>query len=284
MAARHAVPVAHRVPSNDAARHKTMMTRRQTSAAVMTISGGAGGTIAIMTPRSPRLAVGVAGVVLAVALALSGCDALGKLGTAAHYPAATSYTIGGRVTTVVIDAGSGSVDVTGTGRSTVGVSQQAAYTTTPPTARHVLTGGTLTLSYSCRVELSCSVSYTVQVPRSVAVRVSASEGDVTLTSLAGPATVQTSSGLITAVSLDSAQVSLKSDAGGIIATCSTAPRSLHASTTVGAITLAVPGSVGYAISTRTFVGTSDITVRRSARSPHVISASSDVGSISISPA
>jgi hypothetical protein len=283
MAARHAVPVAHRVPSNDAARRKTMMTRRQTSADGMTISGGAGGTIATMTPRS-RLAVGIAGVVLPVALALSGCDALGKLGTAAHYPAATSYTIGGRVTTVVIDAGSGSVDVTGTGRSTVGVSQQAAYTTTPPTARHVLAGSTLTLSYSCRVELSCSVSYTVQVPRSVAVRVSASEGDVTLTSLAGPATVQTSSGLITAVSLDSAQVSLKSDAGGIIATCSTAPLSLRASTTVGAITLAVPGSVGYAISTRTFVGTSDITVRRSARSPHVISASSDVGSISISPA
>ena len=51
---------------------------------------------------------------------LAGCDALGKLGTTGHYPAATSFTVGGRVTTVVIDAGSGSVDVTAASRSTVG--------------------------------------------------------------------------------------------------------------------------------------------------------------------
>ena len=235
-----------------------------------------------MTPRS-RLAVGIACAVLPVVLALSGCDALGKLGSAAHYPKATSYTIGSRVTTVVIDAGSGSVDVTGSGRSSVRVSQQASYTTKPPTARHMLAGGTLTLSYSCQVELSCSISYTVAVPRSVAVRVSAGAGAVTLTSLAGQTTVQTSSGLIIANSLASAVVSLQSHAGGIIATCTSAPLSLHASTTVGAITLTVPGSVGYAISTKTFVGTSAVTVRRSARSAHVISASSDIGSISISP-
>jgi hypothetical protein len=238
-----------------------------------------------MTRRS-RLAVGtaIACAVLPVALALAGCDALGKLGTAAHYPAATSFTIGSRVTTLVIDAGSGSVDVTGADQSTVGVSQQALYSTTPPVARHVLSGSTLTLSYSCQVELSCSISYTVQVPAAVAVRVSAGAGAVTLTSLSGPVTAQTSTGLITAENLSSADVTLKSDAGGIIATCSAAPRSLDASTKVGAITLTVPESVAYKISTRTFVGTSDITVRRSARSPYAINASSDVGSISISPA
>jgi hypothetical protein len=58
---------------------------------------------------------------------------------------------------------------------------------------------------SCPVELSCSISYTVQVPRAVAVRVSAGAGAVTLTSLSGPATAQTSAGLITAVNLDSAR-------------------------------------------------------------------------------
>jgi hypothetical protein len=238
-----------------------------------------------MTRRS-RLAVGtaIACAVLPVALALAGCDALGKLGSAAHNPAATSFTIDSRVTTLVIDGGSGSVDVTGAASSTVGVSQQASYSTTPPAARHVLSGTTLTLSYSCPVELSCSISYTVRVPAAVAVRVSAGPGAVTLTSLSGPATAQTSTGLITAVDLRSAAVSLKSDAGGIIATCSAAPRSLRASTSVGAITLTVPGSVAYKISTQTFVGTSDITVRRSAGSPYAINASSDVGSISISPA
>jgi hypothetical protein len=227
------------------------------------------------------LAVAACAALSAVAL-LTGCDALGSIGTA-HYPAATSVTIDSRVTALVIDAGSGSVDVTGADRSTVGVSQQASYSKTPPVARHVLSGTTLTLSYSCPVEFSCSISYTVQVPRAVAVRVAGGAGAVTLTSLSGPATAQTSAGLIMAVNLTSAEVNLKSDAGGIIATSSAPPRSLHASTSVGAITLTVPGTVAYKISTRTFVGTSTITVRKSARSPYAISASSDIGSISISP-
>lgn len=236
--------------------------------------------------RCRRLALGtaIACAVLPVALALAGCDAIGGLGSAGHYPAATSFTIDSRVTTLVIDAGSGSVDATGADRSTVGVSQQASYSTTAPVAKHVLSGTTLTLSYSCPVELSCSISYTVQVPAAMAVRVSAGLGAITLTSLSGPATAQTSAGLITAVNLSSAEVSLTSDAGGIIATSSAPPRSLNASTSVGAIALTVPGSVAYKISTRTFVGTSNITVRRSARSPYAINASSDVGSISISPA
>jgi hypothetical protein len=237
-----------------------------------------------MTPRS-RLAVGAAVVcaVLPAVLTLAGCGALGRVGTA-HYPAAASFTIDSRVTTLIIDAGSGSVDITGGNRSSVGVSQQASYSKTAPVARHALSGTTLTLSYGCPVELSCSISYTVQVPAAVAVRVSGGAGAVTLTSLSGSATAQTSTGLITAVGLSSAEVSLKSDAGGIIATSSAPPRSLDASTKVGAITLTVPGSVAYKVSTRTFVGTSTITVRRSASSPHAINASSDVGSISISPA
>jgi hypothetical protein len=237
-----------------------------------------------MTPQRSRLAVAtaVACAVLPAVLALAGCDALGKL-AASHYPAAKSVTIDSRVTTVVIDSGGGSVDVTGANRSTVGVSEQASYSTKPPTPRQVLSGTTLTLSYGCATELSCSISYTVQVPRDVAVRVSAGAGEVTLTSLAGAATAQTSSGLITAVNLDSAEVSLKSDAGGIIATCSAAPHTLDASTDVGPITLTMPGAVAYKISTHTFVGTSTVTVRKSARWPYAINASSDVGSISISP-
>jgi hypothetical protein len=238
-----------------------------------------------MSRYSRGLASLAAGAVaLTLVAALAGCGALGKLGSTGHYPAATKFTIDGRVTTVVIDAGSGSVDVSAASRSTVGVTQQASYSTKPPVARRTLSGTTLTLSYTCAVELTCGISYTVQVPRGVAVRVSAGAGSITLTSLSGSVSAQTNAGLITAVDLRSAAVSLTSNAGGIIATCSAAPRSLHASTKLGAITLTVPGAVAYKISTHTFVGTSTVTVRRSASSPYAINASSDVGSVSISPA
>lgn len=231
-----------------------------------------------------RSVVALAVAAFLSAAVLTGCDALGKLGAAAHYPAAKSFTVSARVTTVVIDAGGGSVDVNGTGRTTVGVSEQESYSSTAPVARHALSGTTLTLSYSCPTEVSCAISYTVTVPRAVAVRVSAGSGAITLTSLAGAVTAQASEGLITAVDLRSSAVSLKSDAGGIIATWSAAPSSVHVSTNVGAITLTVPGSVAYKISTRTFLGLATVTVRRSATSRYAISASSDVGSISISPA
>jgi hypothetical protein len=45
----------------------------------------------------------------------------------------------------------------------------------------------------------------------------------------------------------------------------------------------VPGSAAYQINTHAYVGSSTVTVPRNPASPHVISASSDLGSITISP-
>lgn len=219
---------------------------------------------------------------LALIPLLAGCGALGKIG-GSHTPSAEEFTVAGRVTSLVIHGGSGSVDVTGTSGSTVTVSQQASYSSTPPTASHVLSGTTLTVSYSCPAELLCGMSYVVQVPRDVAVTVSTSAGSVTLTSLAGTVSARATAGLITAVDLRSGVASFNSNAGGIIATFTTVPRSLTASTNVGPITLTVPGSVAYLVTVHTVVGTSTVTVRRGGSSAHSISAHSDLGSISISP-
>ena len=213
---------------------------------------------------------------------LGGCGALGQIG-GSHNPPAKEFTVTGRVTSVVIHGGSGSVDVTGTSGSTVTVSQQASYSKTPPAASHELRGTTLTMSYSCPTELVCGMSYVVQVPRDVAVSVSTSAGSVTLTSLAGTVSARAAAGLITAVDLRCDVASFNSNAGGIIATLSVVPRSLTASTNVGPITLTVPGSVAYQVVTHTVVGTSTITVRRGGSPAHSISARSDLGSISISP-
>jgi hypothetical protein len=216
-------------------------------------------------------------------LLLAGCHPIAQLGTGTHNPPAQVYTVAGRVTTLVVKGGSGSIDVTGSSRGTISVSQHASYGKTPPTATHVISGTTLTLSYSCPSEFVCGVSYDVQVPRGVAVQVSTAAGPVTLTSLAGPVSAQTSAGLITAISLTSPTATLKSNAGGIDATFSAPPSSVHATTNVGPITLAVPGSAAYRIDTHAYIGSSTVTVPRSASSRHVISANSDLGSITISP-
>ena len=214
---------------------------------------------------------------------LAGCGALGQVGAGSHNPPATVFTVSARVTAVVINGGSGSIDVTGSSRSTVAASQQLSYSGKPPTVAHALHGTTLTLSYSCPGEILCGVSYAVQVPAGVSVTVATGTGPVTLTSLAGTVTARADAGLITAVDMRSAVASFKSNAGGVVATFSVAPRTLTATTNVGPITLTVPGSVGYQLSTHTVVGTSTVTVRRSTDTAHSISASSDLGSISVSP-
>ena len=230
-------------------------------------------------PRGTRAAVLV---LLALLPLLAGCGALGKIG-GSHNPPANEFTVTGRVTSMVIHGGSGSVDVTGTSGSTVTVSQHASYSSKPPATSHVLHGTTLTLSYSCPTQLVCGMSYDVQVPRDVAVSVSTSAGSVTLTSLAGTVSARAAAGLITAVDLRCGVASFTSNAGGVIATFSAVPRSLTASTNVGPITLTVPGSVAYQVAVHTVVGTSTITVRRGGSSAHSISARSDLGSISINP-
>jgi hypothetical protein len=219
---------------------------------------------------------------LALLPLLAGCDALGKAGAGAHNPPASQFTVSKRVTAVVIDGGSGSIDVTGTAQRDVTVSQRASYTSKAPAAAHKLTGTVLTLSYSCPTQLSCAVSYDVKLPRDVAVTVSASAGSITVNSLAGTLTARASAGLITADDLRCAVASFDANAGGVVATFSAAPRSLTASTNVGPITLTVPGSVSYQVATHTVVGTATVTVRRGGTA-HVISARSDLGSISVDP-
>ena len=231
-----------------------------------------------MTPVA-RLAVAAAVAVLPL---LAGCGALGKVGAGAHNPPASQYTVSSRVTAVVIDGGSGSINVTGTAQPDVTVSQRASYTSTAPAAAHVLRGTVLTLSYTCATQISCAVSYDVKLPRDVAVTVSATAGSITVNSLAGPLTARASAGLITADDLRCAVASFDANAGGVVATFSAAPRSLNASTNVGPITLTVPGSVTYQVATHTVVGTATVTVHRGGTA-HVISARSDLGSISVDP-
>jgi hypothetical protein len=226
----------------------------------------------------------IAALASAVLAAIGGCGSLKQIGADAHSGATRTFTITGHVTTVVIEGGSSSITVTGSDRSTILVSQQASYSKTAPATSRRVAGDTLTMSYSCPGQLVCGVEYDVQVPRGVAVRASTRAGSITLTALAGDVTAQTDAGLITADDLSSATAALRSNAGGIIAAFSAAPGSVSASTNIGAISVTVPGTVAYQVHTHTYVGSSSVKVRKSPSSPHMITASSDLGSITISPA
>jgi hypothetical protein len=225
---------------------------------------------------------------VACALVLvTGCaslrSSLKQVGAGVHNPAGKTFTITSPVTAVSLDT-AGSVTVTGTsGSGPVTVTAEPSYSKTAPTTTRTVSGGTLTLGYTCKSQLLCSVDYVIKVPHGVGVHAESREGSVTLTSVSGPVTAQTFAGLITATGLTSPSAVLKSGAGGVNATFAAAPASVQASTDAGSITLTVPGSATYKVNAHAVVGVTSVTVRHSNSAADAISAHSDLGDITISP-
>jgi hypothetical protein len=187
------------------------------------------------------------------------------------------------VSTVVIVSHVGNVTVTGGSGPGVSVTQQVYYSKTPPTTTRAVSGQTLTVTYDCPAQLVCGVAYTLAVPRSAAVRVTAGAGSVRLTGLAGSVTAKADVGLINATGLTSTSVSLTTRVGGISASFTAAPTAVQASANVGAITVHVPSTTSYKVSADARVGKATVSAPQSTSSGHAITATTDVGAIVVAP-
>jgi hypothetical protein len=198
------------------------------------------------------------------------------------HKSATLYRISSPVSTVVVISHVGNITVTGGSGSSTSVTEQATYSKTPPHTTRTISGKTLTVTYSCPSQLVCAVAYAVKVPRGVTVRTQASAGAVTLSGLAGNATATAKVGIIYATGLSGSAVSLTADGGGISASFTAPPATLRAIARVGTVDLHVPGTVAYKVSANAHVGHADVRVRQSSSSGHVITATTDVGSIKVS--
>jgi hypothetical protein len=239
---------------------------------------------------------GVAGV---VGLTLAGCHAASaasppasttgaaatasaRLSVPGTHKSTTVYRISSPVSTVVVISHVGDVTVIGGGSATV-VTQQVAYSSRPPLTSRTISGGTLTVAYTCPAQLVCGVAYVIQVPREVAIQATAGAGSIRLTGLAGSVTAKADVGDITASGLTGDQVSLTTDVGGISATFTAAPSAVEARTRIGGITLRVPGSGAYKVSVHDHLGRVTVSVRQSSSARNAITASTDVGAVLIAP-
>jgi hypothetical protein len=240
------------------------------------------GSVALVTRLMAAAGLGLAGLGLA-GLGLGGCTSSSSSPGAGTHRATARYQITAPVSTVVIVSHVGNVTVTGGSGPGVSVTQQVYYSRTPPTTTRTVSGTTLTVTYDCPGQLVCGVAYTLAVPRSAAVRVTAGAGSVRLTGLAGSVTAKADVGLINATGLTSASVSLTTRVGGISATFTDAPTAVRATANVGAITVHVPGTTSYKIAADARVGKTTVSARQSASSVHAITATTDVGAIVVAP-
>jgi Toastrack DUF4097 len=213
----------------------------------------------------------------------------------------SSYTIGSRVTTLVVTNQAGDVSVTGGSSDAISVTEHISFRGTAPTTTHRTAAGTLSLHSGCPAAETCTVDYTVTAPRTTTVQVSDEAGNITLASLGGPVTVHvnagrislsalagpvkatSSAGSISGQQLSSASASLHVSAGQIDVAFSAPASAITATSDVGAITVRVPGTVQYNVRADATVGNVDVSVPRSTAASRTITASTKTGSITIEP-
>jgi len=103
-------------------------------------------------------------------------------------------------------------------------------------------------------------------------------------SLSGPINITGQAWSIFGQNVSSRSARLHVAAGTIEVTFSAAPATLTATATAGSVMLRVPGSMPYAVDASTSVGSTEVSVIRSAASPHAITASATTASVTIEPA
>jgi hypothetical protein len=200
------------------------------------------------------------------------------------YQRSASYTVSSPVSTLAVSGGLGDVTVTGSQRSTVSVTETMQYSAAPPTMTRRLAAGRLTLGYTCPSESMCVASYDIRVPRGITVKANAGNGQITLSSLAGPVTATSGLGTIMATGLTSDTADFSAGNGDIDAVFTTPPAKIHATAGLGTITLHVPGTASYHVSLQTsFMGSATVAVPQSSSSPHSISATAPMGTVIIEP-
>ncbi|HKR49232.1 MAG TPA: DUF4097 family beta strand repeat-containing protein [Pseudonocardiaceae bacterium] len=219
-------------------------------------------------------------------LVIAGCDVSTDVGTGTGSEASSTqntYTITEPVTSLMVDNPVGSTRIEGTDDTTVSVTEQLTYSGDPPQTSHPITGGRLTLSYTCPSEVidTCSVSYVVKVPRRIALEIDDKVGATTLTGLAGQLTLTSSTGRIDATELTSSTVTARASAGTITLAFTSAPTSVDAQTQVGSVTVQLPAGTAYAVDAGSQVGTVEVTVARDPGSAHRVTARSQVGAVTV---
>jgi Putative adhesin len=228
-----------------------------------------------MCPQ-PTLSLGIQ-LLTAAAVTIASC------GTSTDASAQNTYTITEPTTSLKIDNPVGSTYVEGTDATTISVTEQLTYTGDPPKTNHSLTDRQLTLSYTCPsgINVNCSVSYVVKVPRRIAVQIDDQVGAVTLTGLAGKLDVTSSTGGIDATGLSNEAVTARASSGTITLAFTTPPTMVSAQTQVGSVTVRLPTGTAYAVDAGSEVGSVEVTVQRDPGAARRVTAHSQVGSVTV---
>jgi hypothetical protein len=235
-----------------------------------------------------------------LALAVTGCTPSGTTATTPTYQPSTivltpspsipdaqesvhRYKVTADVGTLVVDDEIGNVTITGRNQPGVQVIAFATYSTTAPDITRTISGGTLTLGYTCPAQTPCRVTFDIGVPSGIAVSAATNTGSIWLNGLAGTATAKVGAGYIFATGLTAQTASFSTDAGGITAAFSSPPVDVTATTVLGTIEIQVPVTVTYRMITNIVGGNVTVSVPQSTTAARTITVGTNLGNVHVTP-
>jgi hypothetical protein len=218
---------------------------------------------------------------LGLAAVLTGCGVGG-----ASDEDTVSYDVADKVTALHVETDAGTIQVVGSDRQGIHVTERLSWRNHKPTPTHKVQGDKLALSFTCPGSWglgaigSCEVSYQVEVPKGLRVEVNSDSGDLTLKDLSGELEAGTDSGAVVAGGLTGRQVVAKSDSGDLTLTFAGQPDKVTTSTDSGKTVIHVPQGP-YAIDAETDSGEKDIKATRDSAAQRSIKLSSDSGDLEV---
>lgn len=183
-------------------------------------------------------------------------------------------TNGGNITVVPMEGSGGPVRVT----------EKYEYSSKKPDPRHSLKDGRFTLERDdCGgSNHRCTVNVEVLVPRTVAVDLRTSGGNITVRGTSGEIAAHTSGGDITIEDSAAKKATARTSGGTVTATFTRVPDAVDGRTQGGDVEIHVPRD-SYAVEASTQGGTREVTVPTDDRSTHAIKAHTQGGDVTVSP-
>ncbi len=196
----------------------------------------------------------------------------------------TTYSVSAPLTRVELAMSSGQAVVVGTESSTLQVRRNDGYSFGHAAReQRSLKEGVLRISSHCPkvVLASCSASYELAVPETVAVTVKTTDGDIRITGFRGAAVIQTAAGNVNVDAYCGFDLAAKTGSGDVHIAAACSPQHLDVSTGSGNATALVPPG-RYRISASSGVGKQHVSgVIRDASAPFTIDIHSGSGSVAI---
>lgn len=198
-----------------------------------------------------------------------------------------SYDVTDKVAALHVEADSGTVEVVESDRQGIRVTERLSWHKNKPEPSHKVRGDALELTFACpatwgwgAMGTSCDVSYKVEVPKGLRVKVNSDSGNLTLTDLSGELVATSDSGAIEASGLTGKQVVTETDSSDMTLAFTGQPDKVRTATESGKTVIHVPRGP-YNIVAKTDSGNKDITAAGDSSAQRSIELSSDSGDMEV---